>query len=470
MEFQTQKKIFLFIVAVIILGLLFALYNLLFPNSSPENLSGQNSFSGENTLLSTTTSSEPSIISGNSLTNNQSSGNQIQTLQQRKILTISYPAVIANSRLQEQKLPLKEKFNIILQTKKFTNEAEYKIFLNKGFEGSGKEIDIALIPYERLDFFSGQIYKIAFSNASPSVESLFSEIFQESITDTKKTFIPVGIDPLITIHDTSSNPKTTEIGFEQLISFAQLFTIQKDKSIIPILFGADKNDIKLLETNQESFPHYSQILYQFFKLAYQNKNNKIISSLINMSNTTGGPRSYTNFKRTVAQLSKDNPDCELFPHICLFAFGKTKTVLSFLSDRENRSVSFPKAPLSQTDTTIKNIPRDQTCYPVRGRGFIINKNSPNLPQALNLINLYLKQGADQKLDTQNYLISPFNSALSVQQFEPRFAFLKKYISNFELINSSPETIHLFFTTTKALEVLKGTYNISLFLTNLKRKF
>lgn len=466
MESQTQKKILLFVVAVIIVWFVFAIYSILFSTPSWNTNSWQNFLSG--LWIQTGTINSWTLISWNILSSTNQTENS--TPAQKTLLTIALPSTIWNNRVQLQRIPLREKFNTILQTKRFETEAEYKNFLENGFEWTGKEIDIAIVPYERLDFFSGQIYKIEFTTTSPSIDSLFSSIFRESILASKGTFIPVGIDPLVTVHDKSTDLKSSEISFEQLLAFAQLFTIQKDKSILPVLFGADKNDIKLLESNQEWFPHYSQILYQFFKIAYQNNNTKLLSNLISLSSSANGPRNYTNYKRTILQLTKENSSCESYPQVCLFVFWKVKTVMSFLSDRENRSPTFPTALLSQSDLVIKNIPRNQASYPVRWRWFIINKNSKNLVQALNFINIYLKQGADQKVSSQNYLLSPFIATLSIQQFEPRFSFLKKYISSFDLITTSPSVLHSFFTTTKALEVLKWSYNISLFLTNLKRNF
>lgn len=90
----------------------------------------------------------------------------------------------------------------------------------------------------------------------------------------------------------------------------------------------DKNDKKIMEQGNESFPNYFILTYniigQIYKAGLESNYNIVLDTI---NNPGVSKRSYANFKITFTKLLKtivlprENTNCITFPDICIIAYN-----------------------------------------------------------------------------------------------------------------------------------------------------
>jgi len=95
----------------------------------------------------------------------------------------------------------------------------------------------------------------------------------------------------------------------------------------------DKNDKKILEQGNESFPDYFIITYSIIRQIYASQRESDYDIILDTINNPAVSKwSYANFKITFNKLLKKNTNCISFPDICIIAYNLGDIKFGFLSD------------------------------------------------------------------------------------------------------------------------------------------
>lgn len=335
------------------------------------------------------------------------------------------------------------------------NFSTYKNLIKSGLNTS----DIYLIPSDRLKNLEVETINI-WENPKPYFHSIFNNL----VTSTDNKYIPYAIDPIITLTKATTNIWSNR---ESLFSHTTLRT-QPKKYAMPLIRWIWKNDIRLLERWEWPFENYFDILYQHIK---QIQNTNQVSELKNMLDTEKITLDYkynfVTFKQLTDTINKRDPNCKLFPAICLMSYNFGDIKFGFLSDLDILDTYFS---WNQNDFRIKNFNSIENSYPVRWRVFVIAKNSPNINLANKFFQQYLSESINNNTGLRNNTLSAINNIYDLQKNttnnNSKYNIYEKILqneNNFSLIYENIDLQEDFLKNTNTVDMLKWNYSPEIYL-------
>lgn len=332
---------------------------------------------------------------------------------------------------------LKKKYDLTLRYKKIDNIWYYKKII------AGKEkvdgIDLYLAPTDRLGNYQGK--QIALSeDIIPYVHSIFSTLFAllekggGGEAEGGFTFIPYALDPLVTL-----TPSTTILNYENKLTFQDIANFitsenKANKIQMPILRWLDKNDKKILEQGNESFPDYFIITYSIIRQIYASQRESDYDIILDTINNPAVSKwSYANFKITFNKLLKKNTNCISFPDICIIAYNLGDIKFGFLSDANIQERYFWWTGSKITQLTIYNFPTATDRYDVRGRGFVADRNTQNDEAIKIFAKEYTQAWANNSMPLRQDTLSAFNAVLDIQKIQKKYTLVFQFEPQFSLM-------------------------------------
>ena len=361
---------------------------------------------------------------------------------------------------------IKEKEKITIKYQSFENLQQYQSFLRQ--DGTGENnADLFLVPTDRLSSLDQKHIKKIKTNEDIStfVNPLFLHYNQEE----NYSFMPHAIDPLVTFIGKNTNLDINNWTIGKTLSYLTIWQTEKSLSL-PILRGVSKNDIRLLEINKESFPNYFSLLYNFLYQFKQDNNIKDLEAMLQLSKVESKhKRDYVRFIEIIKRIEKRNPHCKDFPDICLFAYKFGDIKFGYLSDLVIWNEYFSDANRTFGDIDIVNFPISSDVYKVRGRGFVVNKDS-EADEAINtFFQYYLQAGVNNEFALRNNIRSAHNAIFDFQKTQKKYQNILKYEKQFSLIHNGRDLQDEFFKSTETLNLLKWKTTAKEYLNILDRK-
>jgi len=360
-------------------------------------------------------------------------------------LTILIPGRFYNDWFQQLAQLLKSKYDLTLRYKKIDNIWYYKKIITGEEKAEG--IDLYLAPTDRLGNYQGKQIALG-EDIAPYVHPIFSTLLGslvkgrdyspaklEGIAEEGfATLIPYALDPLVTL-----TPSSTILNFENQLDLQDIANFialesRTNKIKMPILRWLDKNDKKILEQGNESFPNYFiityNIIHQVYSAGLENNYNIILDTI---NNPAISKRSYANFKITFNKLLKKNPNCITFPDICIIAYNLGNIKFGFLSDVSIQEKYFWWSGKQITDLTIYNFPTASNEYKVRWRWFVADKNTQNDEAIKIFAKEYTQAWANNSMPLRQDTLSAFNAVLDIQKIQKKYELIFKFESQFSLM-------------------------------------
>lgn len=332
------------------------------------------------------------------------------------------------------------------------------------------DVDVILIPTDWLDTFKDNWYKLNFSK---DISPLFNYIFYDYIKHKDYTFIPYGIDPMVTYVADDSFIKNDTISLQDLknIIYISDETQSSKKYYFKSLFGISSYDILFMKNNKEVYFNYTLILQQIVVQSILQKTDVYINFFLWLSkNDQYKYRDSRKLEKVVKQLTKKYQDCSLYPNLCVLARWYWNISFGFLSDMDIYEAYYAKIAKNWVKLKYYNFPIANTNYPARWWGFLINKKSKNLVEVSNFINEYMTTGLKWNSSIWYNLLSPFNNILSTQKLDKKYSSLLKYLDLLEIIYWWNNIQKEFIKSIKLIETLEWQYSLNAFLENTNLDF
>jgi len=337
-------------------------------------------------------------------------------------LTILLPNYFFNDDFISLAKEIEEKEKIIIKYQTIDNIEEYKLFLNGGIDQK-ITADVFLIPSDWLQWLESNIKQIELEK-NTGLHAYFHPIFQYVSSQEEYTFVPFSIDPLI--------------------------------------------NIRLLENERESFPHYFQILYNFLYQINLNGNTEILEQFQKIyTNDIEYKRNYIKFKETIKKIEKRNTNCSIFPNVCLFVYKFGDIRFWFMSDLVIWEKYFADSTRKENEVKLLNFPLADDVYKVRWRGFVINENNLNDEQIQKFFQYYLKAWVNNSRNLWWKNISAFTNIYNLQIQQKKYSNIIKYEQKFSILYSSIDLQKDFFKKTSAIKFLKWNISTDEFLKKIK---
>jgi len=438
-----------------VLGLTASLrYMLSLFSQKPENTNPES--------IITTTSSNPQT------TTNQTSQNSLQntteTTTKQTAITILMPGFFFNDDFISFANDLQTEKNIDIKFQTIQKLSDYQILLS---DPTNISADIILMPTYRINSFDANTLKYIDLWEQWGISPYFLPIFQHLTESKSFNFIPFSIDPLVTfVSDIQFKEKKVSIG--SLLTYLNLSTASNQLHM-PLLRGFGKNDIRLLEQNWESFPHYFTFLYNIIYQYSQDNNHQWLTQLQDI-NTSIMPhkRNFIKYKQILKKIEKRNPNCLDFPGICLFVYKFGNIKFGFISDLAIWDQYFTETTLTSAHIKIKNFPLITDVYKVNSRGFVINKKNNQDAITKTFFQEYLKAWVQNKYSLRNKHLSAFTNIFATQSSQKKYQELLKYQKQFSLIYNHLDTQKQFLSQTQTINLLQNKISAEEYLNSLNR--
>ena len=380
-------------------------------------------------------------------------------------LTILLPNYFFNDDFISLAKEIEEKEKIIIKYQTIDNIEEYKLFLNGGIDQK-ITADVFLIPSDWLQWLESNIKQIELEK-NTGLHAYFHPIFQYVSSQEEYTFVPFSIDPLITFVSQEADFQSQRVTVWNMLSFLILNKTNR-KTDMPLLRGVSKNDIRLLENERESFPHYFQILYNFLYQINLNGNTEILEQFQKIyTNDIEYKRNYIKFKETIKKIEKRNTNCSIFPNVCLFVYKFGDIRFWFMSDLVIWEKYFADSTRKENEVKLLNFPLADDVYKVRWRGFVINENNLNDEQIQKFFQYYLKAWVNNSRNLWWKNISAFTNIYNLQIQQKKYSNIIKYEQKFSILYSSIDLQKDFFKKTSAIKFLKWNISTDEFLKKIK---
>lgn len=386
-------------------------------------------------------------------------------------LTIAMPIWMVNEAWRRPIINKLRQQSITIRIITNTRDQSYKTFVNTLLSGWNTWADIILVDQDQLEEHSRSIGSFGFSQ---DLSPLFSYIFFEYFKRTDVTFIPFGVDPMVTfMKKPLENTTTQSIDRDDIVN--SIATQEQDDPRklavqIPILFGIDSLDIQLIKNHKEAYDGYMDTLKN---ILFQSSNR---SELVEKIRQFSDPRledyklwDYAKYKRVSKTLIERNPKCQLYPKLCFMYYKLTSVSFGYLSEMDIINKYF-----QQSSYTIYNFPNSSNVYPVKLRWWVVNKSRYNevIKGGANGVSLawtFFQEYVNQATNGNHYLwptlFSAFNSVLDSQESDLQWRYISQFKSKRQV---NPITINTKDSFDQLVALLKGEYDLQVFLAGIIR--
>jgi len=367
------------------------------------------------------------------------------------------------SKLQQQSITVRMITN--------TRDQSYESFIDTLISGGNTGADIILMHNDQLEENSRYAGSFWFSQ---DISTLFGYVFFEYFKRSDITFIPFGIDPIVTfMKKPLENTTTQSIDRDDIVNSITTQEADDPRKLavqIPILFGIDSLDIQLIKNKKEAYDGYMDILKN---ILFQSSNR---SELVEKIRQFSDPRleeyklrDFAKFKRVSKSLIERNPKCKTYPKLCFMYYKLTNVSFWYLSEMDILNGYF-----QQSSYSIYNFPNSSNVYPVRLRWRVVNKatydhvvkaDSNGVSKAWVFFQEYVNQATNGNHYLRPTLFSAFNSVLESQESDLQ----RKYISQFKSKRQvNPIQLNTQDSIDQLVALLKGEYDIKVFLAGIIR--
>ncbi len=350
-------------------------------------------------------------------------------------ITLLFPPFVTSDAVASTLAQIAQDYQVEAQRRISDSlESYYKALTTIGKKGSG--IDIALVPTDLRTLYETRGYHIPFQD---SLSTLYHPLFQNLVDDTNATFLPVRIDPSITIYANElflSQPQLTLSTLQ-----AALLTSSKEWEV-PMSIGLDATTWPVLSWSSEPYFGFGDMLSLFISQAKRTQKEHFLSFFIDSS------------WRDYGQLLTEIDNCEgvLSFLSCVVANGHLGVWFSWMSD----SASIIQA----SWYTITHFPTPLQDYPVKGRWFIVNKQSPHLKSALQRTKGILTLQHTNWLSAwAPHLLQADYVSLQTQFADQDYASRQPYLTKTQLSTGSNSLENDLLLH----KVIQGTYNTEVYL-------
>lgn len=192
--------------------------------------------------------------------------------------------------------------------------------------------------------------------------------------------------------------------------------------IIPILFGLSKYDIALLKDEKEVYPWFTDILSN---VIYQSKFRWEILDIIKWYSATELQFKLWDFVQFKKNLSAIDPACQTLLKLCFMKAWFANFAFWYMSELENFKLIWG------SNYSIYNFPTNTNSYPVKLRGFSINKANYDKIIRSGIASDFFQEYLDQATQWNNYLrptiYSSFNNVIEQQKNDLQLTYLSYFI-------------------------------------------
>lgn len=363
------------------------------------------------------------------------------------IVDVLIPEILANADLA----------NIVKQAEQ-DNKIQVHVWISTGQTYPDKErikilswqYDIIIIPSDKLPEYGDIAGKMEMGESlRPFVHPAFAQIVENK----KFSYIPIGLDPLVTRTHTNSTLDTSTIGglFNQIA-----LRTQNKKLGIPVLFGVDKWDTATRKEDAETYPQQFFFLYTILTDIINSLDINNLKNLVDIVNyKTSSTRNSNNFKELIKRIWDRDVSCKQYPDICIRTYNFATARFGFVSD-----IYYLQKYFNQQDTipTISPFIATQSSYPTRARGAIIHKKTKNLISSMQFLNTLLTVSI-QSGNRQTPLLSPYNGQADTSSIK-RF---NNEQDRQKIIRYSDDTRKQIIDETPLIDLLQSNYNTNLFM-------
>lgn len=347
-----------------------------------------------------------------------------------------------------------------------TRDQKYDDFVQWLLASGATGADIILMNNDQLEDMSQYAGSFGFSQ---DISTLFPYLFFDYLKRTDYTFVPFGIDPMVTFAKNPISENSQSIDRSQIVNESlSNIDVKKLTVQIPILFGLATTDLQLIGNKNEIFEWYTDILKN---VVYQSSNrSELISTLKSYSNDLLEVKLWdpVKYKSVLAKLIERNPKCEYYPSLCFVHFKLTNFAFGYLSDLDILNGYFEKS-----EYAVYNFPNSSSVYPVRLRGWVVNKawydRLVKVDQdGVSLAGVFFQEYITQATNGNHYLRPTLFSAFNVVLANQESDLQRKYISQFQSKRQpNPIKLETDQQYEQLLALLKGDYDISVFLAGLR---
>ncbi|MFA7284909.1 MAG: hypothetical protein WC004_03745 [Candidatus Absconditabacterales bacterium] len=344
---------------------------------------------------------------------------------------------------------------------------KYDEFVAELFTGGATGVDIVLTDTTHLESLGQYAGSFGFSQ---DISSLFHYVFSSYLKNIDYTFVPFGIDPLVTYAKTPLIDNPQSIDRDTIVNNSITdIDLKRIQFQIPILFGVSSLDMSLLKGKKEVYEGYRDILAS---VVYQSSNRTELIDLIKQySSDTLEIKiwDFAKYKRLLEKLKERSEKCDVYPKMCFIYYKLTNFAFGYLSD-----VEIINQYMGQTDYTVYNFPVSSNVYPVKLWGRVVNKaNYDKLVKVdadgVSLAGVFFQEYIAQATNGNHYLrptlFSAFNAVLTTQETDLN----RRYVSQYK---NKWQTNPILLKTDEQLEqfvaLLKGDYDLEVFLAGLIR--
>lgn len=374
------------------------------------------------------------------------------------------PSFFNSFNLNKFKTKYEAKHNVTLIIKSYDDMDEYFKWLSSYLSGSNSNIDIFMIPTTRLTDYSNYAHKLEF--AQNNVSWLFNRIFADLVDNKDYTYIPYSIDPFVTIAKSWLYEDNKQLTLSK-IKETVLTSWQNSWFKIKFLFWIWLKEWLQLKVWKQPFEDYFLIMYNLLFQSTLTSNNNVIKTFLDFADTNSfNIRSNSRFNNLINIHKKNNSKCILYKKVCLMSNNNVDAYFGFLSDLDVFQTFFANSKVNIDNISVHNFIQEWQSYMVKWRGFFINKNSKQLRNSVLFINDYIQESVEWNSLLWWNTFSAFNNIFDKQKMNLKFRNIVNYSPNFYLLTTSSELQKSFMNWTKTLDVVKWTYNLDLFLTNL----
>lgn len=357
--------------------------------------------------------------------------------------------------------------NIKVQIKTNTWNENYNDFVEKLLSWGNTGIDIALVDNEELDVLSNNVGNFWFSQ---DISSLFHYAFHDYFSNKQYTFVPFAIDPLVTFSKTPIADNPQSIDRDTIVNNS-MTSIEPNKLPFQmgILFGISSLDISLLKNKQSVYSDYVDILAW---ILYQSLNRPELLDTIKTYSSNmleEKIRDLAKYKRLVGKMQEKDPKCKYYPKLCFLRYKATNFAFGYLSDLE-----IVNQYLWWSDYVVYNFPISSNVYPVKLRGWVVNKANYNSlvkvdSDGVSLAGVFFQEYIAQATNGNSYLWPTLFSAFNVILTNQETDLNRRYISQYK---SKRQRNELELRTDAQYEqlvaLLQEQYDLKVFLSRLSQ--
>lgn len=356
-------------------------------------------------------------------------------------VTILFPPFVQQTAIEQTLKQIEQEYQVKTQWRMSDSmENYYKALITIGKKWSG--IDIAIVPSDLWSLFDWWGYHIPFKE---SLARLYHPLFQKWVDNTEATFLPLWLDPAVTLYDNElffSQPDLTLSTLQ-----AALLTASKEWQI-PLSIGLDVTSWPVLSWTHEPYFGFWDMLYLFIQQAKNTQQERFLDFFIGST--------WWNYEKLLTDVDR----CwQIYPHLSFLACTTQEHQLGAWFTWMSES-SFIK---NMSWYSITHFPTPTQDYPVKGWSFVINKHSPQINSALQWAKgMLILQHSSQLWSWAPHLLEAEYATLQTQLIDQDFAPWQAYISKTTLYNSDQPQVNL-ADDLLLKKVVWGSYNLGLYV-------